>query len=112
MTQSTSPLPGIGPRPVDLRELAGAVRRLPQLRADHRATAARALIDDAKRVLSAAADEAVADLVAAMLELDRAGASTDTGPVYARAAQRLGVSTSAVNKAVTRHRGRQPQTPR
>lgn len=71
-------------------ELAKAIARLPKMSAIARALAARQLIDDAKRILSATADEAVEQ-------------ATRTA-TYAEVARELGKSEAVVNKAVSRHR--------
>lgn len=73
-------------------ELAGQIAALPHLPAADRATRARALVDQAKAVLSQVGDEAVVELVKATSYRDAAAA--------------LGVSESMINKAVTRQRGR------
>lgn len=71
-------------------ELAKAIARLPKLSPIARARAARRLIDDAKRILSATADEAVEK-------------ATQTAS-YAKVAAELELSEASVNKAVSRHR--------
>jgi hypothetical protein len=77
----------------DVAELARLLLTLPSLPAEDRALRARRLIDQAKTTLSQVGDEAVAELAEATS--------------YKRAAYDLGVSESAINKAVTRHRARQ-----
>jgi len=76
--------------PQNTVELGRTISRVPQLPAAARARTARALIDEAKRLLSAEADAAVVELTRSMS--------------YADAAQVLGISVPAVNKAVSRHR--------
>jgi hypothetical protein len=76
-------------------ELARLIATLPTLPAEDRALRARRLVDQAKTVLSQAADEAVVELV------------KETS--YREAATALAVSESMINKAVTRHRARTPK---
>jgi hypothetical protein len=73
-------------------ELARLILTLSALPAEDRALRARRLVDQAKTVLSQAADEAVVEMV--------------TATSYRQAAYDLGVSESMINKAVTRHRAR------
>jgi DNA-directed RNA polymerase specialized sigma24 family protein len=80
-----------------LTDLAGQIAALPHLPAVERATRARALVDRAKSVLAEAGDEAVVEAARSM--------------GYREAATALGVSESAVNKAVTRQRARQQKMP-
>lgn len=71
-------------------ELAVAVANLPRLPVLERVGVARALIEDAKRVLSAVANAGVVE-------------ARDSGLGYAELAAELGVSMAAVNKAVMEH---------
>lgn len=73
-------------------ELAGHIAALTHLPAADRAARARSLVDEAKAVLSQAGDQAVAEL------------AKEKG--YQAAAAELGVSVSAINKAVSRHKAR------
>ena len=57
-----------------------------------RAARARALVDEGKAVYAAIGDEAIVEAL--------------EGTSYAELARQLGVSTSAINKAVSRHRAR------
>jgi DNA-directed RNA polymerase specialized sigma24 family protein len=75
-----------------VEHLAKQIARLTKLAPIERARLARDLVDVAKTTLAAAGDAAVAEAVA--------------GSSYAEVAAALGVSTSAVNKAVSRHRAR------
>ena len=78
-------------------ELAGCIAALTYLPAADRAARARSLIDEAKSVLSGVGDQAVYEMTRSMsLEA---------------AADILGVSKSAINKAVTRYRSRHGVTP-
>ena len=75
-----------------LTELTRLITALPNMIAEDRALHARRLINQAKTVLSEVGDEAVAEVAATTS--------------YREAAITLGVSESAINKAVTRHRQR------
>ncbi|MEU8158096.1 hypothetical protein AB0B94_30960 [Micromonospora sp. NPDC048986] len=77
-------------KPMNTSELAKMIGALPKMSPVARARAARGLIDDAKRILSAVADEAVEEATRSLS--------------YAKVAAELGVSEAAVNKAVSRHR--------
>lgn len=79
----------------DVAELARLILTLPGLPAEDRALRARRLVDQAKTILSGVADEAVVEMVKATS--------------YRQAAYDLGVTESAINKAVTRHRTRAPK---
>jgi len=80
----------------DVAELARLILTLPGLPPEARALRARRLVDQAKAVLSQTADEATAELAAAMS--------------YREAAEALCVSESMVNKAVSRHRSRSKES--
>ena len=73
-------------------ELAGHIAALSHLPPADRAARARSLVDEAKAVLSQAGDQAVAELAKVK--------------GYQGAATELGVSVSAINKAVSRHKAR------
>lgn len=73
-------------------ELAAMIAALPELPDVVRARRAKDLVDEAKRVLSQAADEAVESAARRMS--------------YAEVAAELGTGVAAVNKAVSRHRRR------
>ncbi|MER7331748.1 MULTISPECIES: hypothetical protein [unclassified Micromonospora] len=77
-------------KPMDTSELAQLIAGLPAMPPVVRARAARGLVDDAKRILSATADAAVEE-------------ATRTA-TYAQVAKDLGVSEASVNKAVSRRR--------
>lgn len=78
--------------PANTAELAAMIAALPELPDLVRARRARALVDEAKRVLSATADAAVE--------------SATRRVSYAEVAKDLGVGVPSVNKAVSRHRRR------
>lgn len=73
-------------------ELAGHIAALPHLPPADRAARARSLIDEAKAVLSSAGDEAIYQLTRTCS--------------FDEAATTLGVSSSAINKAVSRYNAR------
>lgn len=75
---------------MDTNELAKMIAGLPKKPPIERARLARDLVDEAKRLLSALADEAVE-------EATRSAS-------YTSVAEQLGVSVPTVNKAVSRHR--------
>lgn len=72
--------------------LAKAIGSLHRLPPTARAARARALVDEAKTVLAAVGDAAIVEALEAS--------------TYADLAEELGVTTSAINKAVSRHRAR------
>lgn len=76
----------------DAAKLGREILSLKKLPPAHRAARARALSDEAKTVLSIAGDAAVVEAL--------------RSATYAEVAAAMGVSTSAVNKAVTRHGAR------
>jgi DNA-directed RNA polymerase specialized sigma24 family protein len=84
--------PSVMDKPKDARELGRMISELPDLPEVDRLHQARALVDEAKRVLSATADEVIA--VAAR------------GATYEQVAAEFGISVAWVNKAVSRHRAR------
>lgn len=79
-------------KPNDVAALAEKIAGLPTLEPVERARRARSLTDEAKSTLSAVGDDAVAEAL--------------SSATYAEVASALGVSASAVNKAVTRSRQR------
>ncbi len=92
MTTPTDP-----PMPATVAELATELRRIDRLPAAARARHLRRLTDAARMLLSHAADAAVYEAV------------TEGPPTHgrvAKVARQLGVTTSAVSNATTRHRDR------
>ncbi len=79
-------------RPVNIHELRDSLRLLPR---DERVRLARLLADT--RTAAALSADANADVF---------GMTREAGQTYESVAQRLGVSTSAVNRAVSAHRAR------
>ncbi|MEV5211286.1 hypothetical protein AB0K35_27820 [Micromonospora sp. NPDC053740] len=80
----------MNPGDVDVRELARLIGALAKMPPAKRVPAARELVEVARVVLSAAADEAVVELASSM--------------TYAQVAEQVGTSVASVNKAVSRHR--------
>ncbi|MEV0214341.1 hypothetical protein [Micromonospora sp. NPDC050695] len=75
---------------MDTNELARMIAGLPKKPPIERARLARDLVDEAKRLLSTLADEAIEEAT--------------RSESYASVAEKLGKTVATVNKAVSRHR--------